>query len=637
MEDKFTDLFLEKLKISLVNASVYPKEHPFFIKSVEVLENTIRDVMGLSSELRIDISLKYLSVGGATFKEKKLYEDIAGFFHRRKVKSIIIRQKVSVDELTSFLNLAGLSPKDIFFQGGLKRLILQAKISHIKAEDLDYSQFLKGIGGEQKDIWAYIFKNAVDRNDSNQIEQLSGGFKAIIDEFKDKDVWEDSEVTSNVFRFLEYLKNNKKDKFRKCAKELLKTILGRKSSSDQVIEDIKNMLKSLSNEDLADTLWEKIIEDNDFDALSFQLFSKLIDTERHKKVSPALYNNMKKGASTNIFLSEERAKEIFSSSLEPFISDIYKNVLSLSIQSISKEGTVSLKRQTLEKNYFYILLALFSKEEDGIKAKRILKTILSGAEAAKNKDWCYLKDLLSVCKDKKQRGFLNEDFEDIENSIGRYFKDAVLKGEDIFSFDFFLSFVNKEYFSSNNCLDNIFNKNNINSNLLKLFFSFFPDKINVFCKLLRAKMNDIGFMKAIVNSLKDIDSPLTYKVFKYLFPLSGIFVKMEILRAMKNISFRDDDFIIKVIKKEAYLLKREGFQLLKADEAKEKILKSFFVVFNPFGMKNNVLEENMKLVKELRSKEALKYLEAISKNRWFWNKRIRHRAKNILDGLRDER
>jgi len=61
----------------------------------------------------------------------------------------------------------------------------------------------------------------------------------------------------------------------------------------------------------------------------------------------------------------------------------------------------------------------------------------------------------------------------------------------------------------------------------------------------------------------------------------------------------------------------------------------FLAIPNPFGLKSKIIKENLKLVSEVPFPEAKAYLVTLGKYRFFWNRKIRIKAKEILKKNRD--
>jgi len=177
------DNFLKSFRISLTNTSVYSKDHPLFIKSVDNLRKDIDSLLRLLNPLRMGIVPDALVFGEVCLKGVRLYQEIAGFFHQRKVKTITFKEGVCNEELIQFFVSAHLTPKEILLKGGLGNILKEVNLGYISVEDLDYSQFLKDDGEENSDIWLYLLRKTVGEDDIGKLDILANDFKKILKKF----------------------------------------------------------------------------------------------------------------------------------------------------------------------------------------------------------------------------------------------------------------------------------------------------------------------------------------------------------------------------------------------------------------------------------------------------------------------
>lgn len=70
--------------------------------------------------------------------------------------------------------------------------------------------------------------------------------------------------------------------------------------------------------------------------------------------------------------------------------------------------------------------------------------------------------------------------------------------------------------------------------------------------------------------------------------------------------------------------------LINKDNTKDKAVRMLFSVYGGWFRRNIILEENITLAGEFQLKEAEKYLNSWSKNKFFWNKRVRNSALTVL-------
>ncbi len=207
--------------------------------------------------------------------------------------------------------------------GGGGEILKKEKILHVSVEELDYKELLKGEGEEIKDIWPYLLQEAVDENDAEKIIDVAESFDRVADKLDTAELVVDEEMNKNFSRFFSYLKENDSTKYRSCAKNLIKSFVTDKNVNlHSKLDNLKLLITDLKEEDLASTLWEEIISDESFDSLSFSIFSKLLETDRHKRISASLQQLFQTDNPLNRRPEvEEKIKALLSGTSGRFISE----------------------------------------------------------------------------------------------------------------------------------------------------------------------------------------------------------------------------------------------------------------------------------------------------------------------------
>ncbi|MCM8801546.1 MAG: hypothetical protein NC912_06070, partial [Candidatus Omnitrophica bacterium] len=65
-------------------------------------------------------------------------------------------------------------------------------------------------------------------------------------------------------------------------------------------------------------------------------------------------------------------------------------------------------------------------------------------------------------------------------------------------------------------------------------------------------------------------------------------------------------------------------------QIKDEIIKRFINIASPLGIRNKIILQNLEIIEELRLIEAIDYIVSLSKRRFFWNRNVRNKAKEIL-------
>ena len=631
--------FLKGLKAALNNGSVYFQEHPIFIKSSQELKEKIDALLNFVNPLKVGFAADFLVVDGRNLENTGLIEWLAGFFHFRKIRSIEIKEGVAIDELMHFLAKFAQPPMQIFKEGGIENYLKKEPASRILLEVLDYSQLLYGEGEGYKDIWAFLFREVIEEKDAGKIAQLADNFGKIIAKFRSDDLLENEELRKNLGIFLNYLKNTDKDKFHKCAKDVVKLILqhGNIPQEDELAK-LKFFFNGLGSVQLADTLWEEITENESFNPLSLNLFSVLIDNDRHKEIAFALASKSELTDAVIDPAMKKRIKELFSSPELQSATKVYQHIL----LSLLKDGRAqeaaqaALDYELLPVHYRRLILNLLAAENEKAVGLSLLreKILEEWDYIVKEKDIEFLKNFSSILRMKKDNPSFTNIFEPLRIRISNFIENIIFQGTAIGDFEYFTGMLSRSSFKIDDYIKKIFKENLINQYIIKLFLVFFQkDGLPIFCDELKKRSSDMEFLKNIIESLRLVEDSLSIEILKEIFSFSSRIIKIEVLQAMQKMTAHDENFLFSVLKEKDIFLRKEAFAIL-ADNEKTapEALRELFGIFSPLGIRNYVLEENIGLVRE---KDAVMlardYLIILSKKRFFWNSSLRKKAKEAVD------
>lgn len=623
--------FFRFLKISYNIACLYSKDHPYFLKSVKDLKEKTDMLLQFLNPINIGITTSSLAVDGKTWKKAGLHDEIANMLHSRKIKSIEIRQGLTLEELISFMGKASLRPKEILRAGGISKALSKEKTSHLFVEELDYSSLLRSEGEEIKDIWVYLLQEAVERKDPQEIDKLADNLASLLGRLKAKDFLEDEQLQQHLVSFLQYLKDHRKDKFEKCVTEILGSILKDKAFfEDKSLKNLRVFIQDLSADELADVIWDKILTDGDFDALSFKLFSQLSEEKKHQEIAISLAGKLEKADNPQI---RKKVQNLFFVPNSSIISEVYRNTLSSLLKHISFEDKFLFDRRHLEINYHFILLNLLSETKDRQSLSQIVENIYQDWDKiTEARDWEYLKYLLDILKQrKKEDPSLKSIFESLDKHLSNFIESLVWEVETPPELEAFIDALEVSSLNFNLYLERIFNENKINPYILKLFLKFFPQNLAKFCENLEKKHTDIEFLAKIIQSLGLTGLPLAVEVLKTIFSFVNELLKIEVLKAMQNLPTFDAKFLFSILKEESVSLRKEALVILAKDErVKKEAIARLLCIKSPWGIKNKIILQNLGIIEEVGLEEAREYVNILSKRRFFWNRNIKKKSKDIL-------
>jgi len=613
--------FFKALKISLKNYSIYDKNHPAYIKSIQILKTELDRLFNFfDRSIQIGFSPDTVFFQKEPLKNEKLYTEVAQICHLRKLKTLEIKPAVTSEELDLFLSKLFLPRQDIFKSGGIKKLVEKERISNIKIQELDYSQLLKGEGEEIKDLWTYLLKEAAEEKNEQKMKYLSDNCESIYNKVSAEEILLDKELSESFKSFFSYLSKNKKKEYASFSKNLIKSALSSKQiPSKEKIDDLKHLIKDLNEKDLASTLWEEITSKDDFNEVNFQIFSGLVEEEKHHKIAESLSDVFKRSASDKRNEKTiQKIRNLLSCTSSTYMSEIYKKPLQTLLEDISAEKSkkASFDESHLKKNYQLILLNLLEKEKDKKDSSRLLKTILD--------EWEYIT---------RKRGVLSSlpDFEKLESAIMEFIEEMILKGELSLHFDYFIEHIGRSTKDENKYLEKIFTEEVITPYILKAFFRFFTDYLFYFNVNLEQRSGDDMLLQKITENLSLIDSQISLVTLKSIFKLGTNNIKVKALKAMRNLTEHDDKFLFPLLKKKNYDLKKEAFALLARNEnSKYKALDLLFSFRSPLGIMNKRLYKHIRIVDELEAHSAREHLISLAGKKFIWNKNLRNQAQRVL-------
>lgn len=627
--------FFTTLRVTFKTATIYSMEHPAYRKSVDVLLAKAAALLEFSNPLAISFTPNSLYLDNRFWENEKIVVELARIFHFRKIKSLEIRQGITLDELMRFVSKITLSLQEFIKEGGAQNILKKEKIMHIAVEELAYSQLLKGEWEEIKDIWVYLLVEAVQENNNEKLEQVAEIFEKVVGGLDTEGLIQSEELQKSFYKFFKYLRETREDKYRNCSKGFVKTLLaGKRMGPESKLDNLKLMISEMSAGDLASTIWEEILYDDKFDSLSFSIFSKLIDNERHLQISTSLKELFQ---SDNPFNKkpevEQKIRSLLRGKSSLYISEIYRQTLANLLREISFEKKIFFDHHLLKANYRFALLNVLEKETQRDVQARYLERIQEEWEQiAEDKDLEHVKCLLQVLQKKEKDLTAEPAFQKIRKSISELVENLILNGEDLPDFDYFIKNMKESIFERKIYLEKMFKDKMVTPSLLAAFFSFFTQYLFEFNAYLKQKAADSRFLENIADSLKFIDTRISLVNLKNIFSLGDINIKFRVLKSMQNLTVYDEKFLFRILDAKDICIRAEASVILiKNEQLRQAALEKLLSIESPYGLRNKKLLRNMKLVEEMNIREAWPYLKILSRRKNFWNKKVREAAFRNLE------
>jgi len=634
-KDELIRSMARAMRVAFKMASMYNADHPAFKSSVNDLMARLEALFAFINPLSIGFSPHALLIDGRFWEGERTYMDLAQLFHFRKIKRLEIRPGLPHAEFMRFASKIMLPVKLFIKEGGAQAIIKRENIIHIAVDTLDYSILLQGEGEEIKDIWPYLLMEAVEENDDSKLEVLAGSFGKVVGKFNTDDLIQNEELHKNFAKFFHYLKETSEEKHRVASKQLLKTIVSaRKTPTESKFENLKLLIADLNEEDLASTLWEEIIGNDKFDSLSFSIFSRIIDKERHKKISTSLHalfhsdNPQNRRSET-----ESKIRILLSGASSQLHSEIYRQTLSNLLNEISFDQKLTLDHQLLQRNYRFLLLTLLAQEGPKEPALTVLGRIAEEWERVlQEEDFEFLLDLFDILERKSADLAGAPAFEEARRSIAEHVEGCLLRGETRPELDTFIDKLGRSLHDWEAYAATVFKDRIVTSSLLRACFRFFPGETKAFLSAIKKKSSDTELLGRIADGLKVIDTPLSLETLKHVFDAGDAAVKAKALQAMQNLKEYDEAFLFPILEKRNEVIQAEALILLMRNErTKHVAFTKLFGLASPYGIRNRTLLRNLGIVARYGLREAAPYVAPLTERKDFWNRKVRQEAERLME------
>jgi len=638
-KDELIRSIARALRVAFKMAAMYNPEHPAFKSSVNELMAKLEAIFVHISPLSIGFSPHALLIDNRFWEGERTYIDLAQLFHFRKIKRLEIRPGIPHSEFMRFASKIMLPVKAFIREGGAQAIVKKENIIHISVDVLDYSQVLLGEGEEIKDIWPYLLMEAVEEDDGAKLGQLAGSFEKVVGKFNTEDLIQNEELHKNFGKFFHYLKTTSEEKHRTCAKQLLKTVVAaRKTPTESKFENLKLLISDLSEQDLASTLWEEIIGNDKFDSLSFSIFSRIIDKERHKKIATSLHGLFHTDNPQNRRPEvESKIRILMSGASSQLHSEIYRQTLSNLLNEISFDKKLVLDHQLLQRNYRFLLLVLLSQEANKETAAAELGRIAEEWErVVQEGDFEFLLNFFDILEGRTGEHLGEPACDRARKSVAEHVEGCLLRGETRPELDLFIGKLGQSRHDWEAYFDTVFKDRIVSSSLLKACFRFFPGHIAELHAGIKKRASDSELLAKIADGLKSIDTPVSLDTLKKVYDAGDPAVKVRALQAMQNIKEFDEAFLFPILDKKNELIQAEALILLMRNErTKHVAFTKLFGLQSPYGIRNKSLLRNLRIVEHHNLREARSYVEPLSERENFWNRNVRREAGRVLEKWRE--
>jgi hypothetical protein len=632
--------FIKGLHIAFNNSLAYPREHPYFIKSVEEFRRKIEILFGFLSSVRLNITPEALFLDDRYWVKPLACVELAQILHQRKIKAIELRFGLDTNELADLLSALALSPKDVLKSGGLWVILKKAETAHIVVEELDYSELLRMKGTkEYGDIWRYLFKGAIVSKDIDKINEILESFPESLKNIDVKDLVVDDGLKRDLIDFFLYLKENNKRGFSECSNTFFDYLVSSKNAlSQEEAHSLKGLFKCFNENDFADILRTQISKSDNLDPLFLNLFSMFSQGALSDKAAPLLSEHVKAGGILEKdHLAAKRIQAFLSNPDSQSVSPVYRNTLFSLLKDISYSDDLYFDPKGLRINYRFVLLNMLN-QTGGSEGIKLILTILNKEWSfiTEDKDYEYIRYLSQVISDKqKEEAIPLEEFDSLKNRIAVFIEESIWDENSDVNLEYLAGLLEKSRNGSQFYLDKMFQEDKISVYGLELFLKFFPVELDLFYSGVKSKQHDLVYLSRIVRIVAGLDTNLSLVILKHIYFFSNELIKAEILEAMQGLSVFDKEFLLGALKNNSRTLKEEALKvLLRENESGKAGIAVLLRAHSPWGSKNNLILENMAIIEKLNLNESNRYLIPFTKMNLFWHAPLKKKALSILEGLK---
>lgn len=631
-------VFFNRFKIALKNATLYSIDHPQTHQSVESMRILLVELAKRIDPLHFVFTELSFRFDDAIYSNHPLFEEIAGFFHARKIKRLTIDGSTSLSELLAFFSLFYDSPQKIEEKGGLKTLVESSnQISGIRIDELDYSSLLKGQGRDIENMREFLLGKTLDVEETEDIDRIAGRFSDILDEYAMDEWLTNPTLTANLTSIHESLKKRKSPLLHPFSKSFVKSVMdSRTIPTGPEIDRLKTVLQTLDPEDFAGALWDEMTENREFDALSLRVFSKLSEQNDALSISEGLLHYAEEKSSPPLSTNKRhRILNLLDKVPSTLLSDVYRATLSSLLQDITIRSEQAFDRNIWQQNYHVILLnflqALQNPDNIDMIVNHLLLqwTTISGQE-----DLLFLKNLALTLKNKKKRYGSSDKIDRLEDLIREYIENQVLLGNPaIGTLSSYFETI-KSRFSSNYILLKIFEEKIVNPSICELFFQSFPNDVFYFLLNIEQELPDSPLLQRLIEALGQVESKHALYILQEIYSKTDISVRETILRSLTAQTGPIEDFFLKILNTGSLRERKAAFSTYAKDSTHRKKAAAVLLSVPPLlGLKNRRLRENLCLIADSRIVEARARVFRISRRKLPWNRGLRQEARKTLEKL----
>jgi len=413
---------IKELSLAIKTMGIYPSDHPAIKASVERIYATMKSLLETSPELKLEIAQKNLMVSGQFLdKTNEIFRDFALQFHRRGVASVTFKKGLTVEELSTFLEVASTEPNVLQKSGGFLRLCQEKEISHIDIVQIDYERIF-GVGEEtsgaaevgkvrsDEEIWIDLIRS-LDLYSGLKLGEVEHNFLLHLEQEPDKmasyleglasrsstgiGALGGVAVRRTINNMGNYIFNNfpqEKEVNRRRLAEIvsrldpklrLQLIDAEIDIEPGQVDVVTEIIPDLSNSVIVEMMTLVVSSEGRVTERLVRLFHKIVpEEERKREVIPLFGDSLAdmSGKEDSLYMRRLIESLFLSKRTEEFISEVYRKTLQELNEQISliaemKEYADSLNERKIEEQASTVLMDLIGLETETSDYVEIAKNL----------------------------------------------------------------------------------------------------------------------------------------------------------------------------------------------------------------------------------------------------------------------
>ncbi len=624
---------LQEFNKALNKCAFYNREHPLFAKAVEDFKVSTDQALEMVPVISVSIGADSLLVGGQEFSGKQ-YGEFARRSHRRKIKSITLKQGISREELAAFLSIMAVPLKEYLQQGGVGRFLDRSVMTHLQIEELDYLELLKSDSGEYRDVWMYLLGEVAASGDAQKMEQFVAHFPRMLRSFTAAEFIRDQDFRKSVLQFLQRLRESRSQDAARCIRELARFICHvRNTFEGQEYEHARELFERMSDAECASCIVDELLFDEAYEHFHYELFFRLVSGKNRPGLLQGCITEMEQSFLAdrqNVKVRFNRVRGLCKAS--ELLADFCQG-LSVFIDSFSARTVFLFERRQVDEQVGALILELLAASGDA-QAQELAARVVNRefSRLAEFPGPEFLRSLWEVpVVQAAQSGKGTQELLRLAVQLSTYVERSLWQEEPPPAIMRMAQLLPRVSLQAETMLGRMFRDGYFNAAALSVFLRFFPGSLGEFCAQLQRRTDDIALMEKIIRGVAGLAKEQMQLILEAIYSSSNAYIRKEILERLCETGTVNRAFLLGVLRDKDVFLRRLALRVLMQD--KEALREGLTILLREDpqrGATAAFVLENVRIVGSLDIREAREYLTVFSNRFFLWNWGLRQAARQVL-------